>query len=913
MAQAPIKKPLHKRWTVWLLVILVLYTLLGFLVLPWWLERALPDQLEQRMGWSASVAEVKANPYAMSVSVQGLAASDGEQQPVLRFDRLHLDLGFLQLFRGVVALETIDLDQPYLRVDLLEDYGINLLRDWQTNNPGPAQSEPAQDGGDSEPVKLYFGRISLNEGEVLLRDFSKEEEARFEIQSLDLVLNDLTTFPSGNGSGYRFDAALGEQSLAWEGQLSLVPFESSGRLRIENLAASTIGHFAAPYLPYQLREGRLTLESDYRIATRGGLLLETADGRITVSDLAMATGAEAESPDLTLASLVADSIQFSFGDRQLAVGEVSLQGLDGRVARAADGSLNLMRPLADDSGNQDPEQDASDQAGGSDQPFRWSVARVSVDQSRVQWQDAVPAQDTSLEFSEIQLSLEGLSHELADPVSYDAGLAVAGGRVSGSGQMTLSPFTLEAGVSAQTLSLAAAEGYLKELANLDVKTGQLSLDGDLDLDGQTDPLTGTFSGSGEVADLAVTLPGQQGQLLSWQSVRLEPIEYNLAPARLEIGTVSLVAPKAIIEREPSGALNIARVLGDGQANDSGGQSDAGSEGEDSGKFIFRVGEVLLEQGAVNYTDRSLDRAFAIRLHQLSGSVTGLSNVTPQQGQVNLTGKVAEAGDLAVDGTLAALGSEEPSSLNVTLKQLSLPTLSPYFARYLGYTVDGGKLGLDLDYQLRGTQLSGTNQIVLDRLELGQSVASEQAVDAPVKLGLALLRGSGGRIDISIPIDGDLEDPNFQIGGVVMGAFANLVIKAATSPFSMLGSIADLAGLTGPELGAIGFQPGTVELGEGETKKLEALSEALKQRPGLVLDIRGAVAPAVDGPVLSDNGEVPKDALEELATRRGERLQGELQRTYGVDGGQLFLRDPLLDANLAEGGELVRVPFELQAR
>ena len=913
MAQAPLRKPLHKRWTVWLLVILALYTLLGFQVLPWWLERALPQQLEQRLGWSASVEEVTANPYAMSVTVRGLDASDG-QEPVLRLQRLHLDLGFLQLFRGLVALETIDLDQPYLRVDLLEDYGINLLRDWRAHNPRPeGEPQPAQSGSEGEPARLYFGRISLNQGEVLLRDFSKAEEASFEIRSLDLVLNDLATFPNENGSGYRFNATLGEQSLAWEGQLNLVPFSSSGRLRLENLAATTIGHFAAPYLPYELRQGRLTVASDYRTNTRDGLTLETSNGRIEISDLAVATGSEeGDTPDLALAALVADSIGFSLSRRELGVGEVSLQGLDARVQRAGDGSLNLLRPFADDdqtgeTGKADGEPDT-----GADQPFRWSVARVGLEQSRVQWQDAVPEQAISLDLSEIQLNVEGLSHELAEPVRYDASLVAAGGRLSGSGQLTLSPFTLEAGVSAQALSLAAAEGYLKELAALDVKAGQLTLDGDLDLDGQTEPLTGTFSGRGELTGVALARTGEDRNLVSWQSVRLEPIEYNLAPARLEIGSIALASPEVRLERSQSGALNLIEVLaGDDPDDPQGADSDRG--GEDGDGFIFRVGEVVLQQGTVNYTDRSLERRFATRLHQLSGSMTGLSNVTPQKGRVNLSGRVAEAGDLTVEGNLAALGSDQTSTLDVDLDQLSLPLLSPYFARYLGYTVDGGKLALALDYRLEGTQLSGTNHIVLDRLELGQSVASEQAVDAPIKLGLALLRGSGGQIELDIPIDGDLEDPNFQIGGVVLGAFANLVIKAATSPFSVLGSIADLTGLTGPELSAIGFRPGSAELGEGEARKLEALSQALNQRPGLVLDIRGAVAPVLDGPELAAQGGALEEALDQLAADRGETLQRQLTETYDVDSSQLYLRDPIRDAGLGEDAELVRVPVALQAR
>lgn len=295
-------------------------------------------------------------------------------------------------------------------------------------------------------------------------------------------------------------------------------------------------------------------------------------------------------------------------------------------------------------------------------------------------------------------------------------------------------------------------------------------------------------------------------------------------------------------------------------------------------------------------------------------------------------------DLDFEGTIGTLGTEDVSDLRLIMQDLSLPALSPYFGRYLGYGVDSGKLNLNLDYEIAGSRIDASNLVVMDRLELGSAIASDDAVNAPVKLGLALLRDSKGVIEVDLPISGDLSDPDFSVGKVVMRAFVNLLAKAAASPFSMLGSIAELAGLSGEELSKVSFVPGSIQLAEGEAEKLAALADALLERPDLLLNIRGNVEPQADGLALlrddlTAGGEqelseeewqeareaylagersLAPEALSNLASSRGVTLRNVLQQTHGVPADQLFLLDPARNAEVGGEGNVI-VAFNLDVR
>ncbi|MGM0768175.1 MAG: DUF748 domain-containing protein [Pseudomonadota bacterium] len=938
VAKTKTAKPVYRKIWFWLVVLVVLYALAGFLLLPWWLERMLPQQLEQRMGWQAQIEDIRTNPFRLSVDARALTADDPSGEKVLGFDRLYVNVGFLRLFTGVIELQSIELEEPFIRVDLLEDYSVNFARDWQQAN----RDQPADDSTDdsSSPPSLYFEALTVSGGELLFRDFSQSEAATFSIEPLDLRLNDLATWQrEDDQSSYYLQAALGDQTIEWEGELSINPVYSRGNLRIADLDHATVRHFIKPYVPYDLRGGNATLSTDYELRSSDQLFLTTSAGVLELENLELSPDAEREEAALTTGRMAVDEIRFGLSRRTAEVGVVTVEALDLAVERDAAGDIDWLLPWQ--SGDQDTD-DASDpdsDAGG--QPFQWSVAGVEISDSRIRWRDQQPEVPVEVEAGDLSLTLGRLSEELEEPVDYRLQASLTEeGSLGLQGQVTPRPFTLEAGVNGSTIDLAVFGPYIRQLANLEVRSGRLTLDGNLDLDGQQDPLTGTFNGTGELTALDVTLPGSDEPLIDWQTLRLEPVAYNVHPARLEIGTVTLSEPSINVVRENDGLHNLERIIRASDDNDDSGASEASSDGDNNAEpdFIFRIEQFLLENGEVSYTDRALEPAFTTTVESLKGTVSGIANVTPQQGKVSVSGLVNGSSELNLEGSLGTLGTDDVSQLTLAMKGASLPRLSPYFGRYLGYGVDSGKLDVDMNYEITGSRIDASNLIVMDRLELGQQVTSEEAVNVPVRLGLALLRDSEGIIEINLPISGDLDDPDFSVGKVVMRAFVNVLSKAASSPFSVLGSVAELAGLSGEQLSEIRFLAGKVELAEGERDKLDALAGALRERPALLLNIRGSVAPEADGlallrqrlteqrggslsddewaqareAYLAGDRSLPPEALGNLASSRGTWLRQQLLEDYGVDSGQLFLRDPERDAKADDQG-LVAVRFALDAR
>ncbi|WP_328186400.1 DUF748 domain-containing protein [Marinobacter sp. OP 3.4] len=919
MTETAQRKPAYRRWWFWLLVLGLVYLVTGFGLIPLYLSSALPERLQQHLGWTAEFDEVGFNPFTFSFSVQELSATDPEGERVLAAEELQLNLGLIDLIRGTIHVEHLELDNPFLRVDLLEGNRLNLIEDWR--NQQQAGDDPSGDEGAEQPLPYHvvLDEALINGGRLRFRDFTNGASGKSReivVESLGLTLSDVTSREreEQEPGEYTVQAVMGEQVLDWNGTINLVPLWSNGRLSLSNVSAETLQQWLGRHLPWSLQDGRLSLSTAFQFAYDDqGAALATRNGQVTARRLALA---DPDKPEEILASagnLTLEGVAFNLEGPELVVSMIEGEELHLNAIMDQEGQLNLTRPLQDMGGDED---DGSRPGLG----FRWSVGNLALSNSTVDWRDNRPPSPVEATLQDVELNLGAMTEQLEEPISYQLRAALAGGgSASANGQFTLHPLTFEGGVNLDQVVLAPFNGYVQQVSQLQINDGTLNLAGNIDIDVQDDPLTGTFSGRASISHFNGQLPDEDEPVVVWRELRLDPVEYNFAPARLEIGSVTVSEPELNVINYRDRPHNVTRLLqpvipdngaaveGDAAADDD----DAPNEG-----LIFRLGQLELASAEIRYTDHIPQPTFRGRVHDLEASVSNLSNITPQEGQFNVRATVDDSGKLQADGTIATLGTDNPSRLSVTVDGLSMPVLNPYFAFYLGYRVDGGKLSSDGNYTLRGTRLESDTTLTLDRLDLGEATQSDSSVTAPVRLGLTLLRDDDNRITLDLPVNGNLADPEFDLGPVMMRTFRSVLVKTAMSPFSLLGSVVDLAGFSPEELGEVAFLPGETTLVMGEYTKMETVARALKSRDGLVLAIRGKAIESVDLPVLEsglEEGEtLPEQSLSNLASQRGKTLKSLLVEEYDVPPEQIFLKAQEVLPGEGEAGQ-VAIEFQLEAR
>jgi hypothetical protein len=357
----------------------------------------------------------------------------------------------------------------------------------------------------------------------------------------------------------------------------------------------------------------------------------------------------------------------------------------------------------------------------------------------------------------------------------------------------------------------------------------------------------TFKGDASL-DGFRTVDGLGDDLLKWDSIQVNGIQANLNPPTVNIRQIAVDNLYANLVIETNHTINLMNVLRLTGTNPPARQvapdkaAAAAAPASKSALPAIAIDEVVITNTTANFTDRSFSPAVNLAIQQVNGSLAGLSTEQLRHATLDLHAQAEGIGPAHIYGTLNPFSPSLTNDVTISLQGMDLTPASPYVVKYAGYELAEGKLNLDLAYQLVGRKLSSKNVITLDQFTFGQKVPGPDATHLPVRLAVALLKDSSGKIVLDVPVQGSLDDPKFRIGKVVMRVIVNILEKVATSPFSLLGAV---FGGGGEELSYQDFAPGHTELSPDDLKKLDSLGKALTARPALELEISGSVNPQSD--------------------------------------------------------------------
>jgi hypothetical protein len=286
---------------------------------------------------------------------------------------------------------------------------------------------------------------------------------------------------------------------------------------------------------------------------------------------------------------------------------------------------------------------------------------------------------------------------------------------------------------------------------------------------------------------------------------------------------------------------------------------------------IEVGLVRVEKGEMDFSDLSLLPNFIAGIKELDGTIKGLSGRQDARAAVDMAGQVGPQEPVKIDGQVNYFAARSFTDVKMTFRNLEMTTLSPYSGKFGGYRINQGKLNVDLHYNIDAERLNADHRVVITHLQLGEKVASADAVKLPVRLIVALLKDKNGVIDVPIQIKGSLDDPQFQVWPVIWQVVRNLMGKIAEAPFKLLGGLLG-GGAGGDDLQYVDFAPGSATLDAAGRQKVAAVAKAMAERPAVNLEAPMAVDPAIDKPALAEarfNAELAAAAVGQAGNAAAE--------------------------------------------
>jgi len=866
-----------------------LYAMVGFLLLPYLIEAYGIPAASERLKHPVVVREVAFNPFTLALRLNGLEVREIDQTPIMGFEEFVVNLRATTLFFQTLAFDEIRLVMPFVAAKVNREGKLNVLALVPpSDEAAPAQPAPVESKR-MMPVEIEL--FEINKGIVEFMDESKLKPVSMDIVPIHVALRNFSTI-RGSDNAYAFTAEIGKgEALAWEGTVSLEPLESDGKVRLSGVKVHTLYQAVQDLFQFNVQEGVIELSASYHVDMRGQAPRVTVkDGRLAIRDLAIG---ERGFPDPLAAIPVFDieGVQFDLEKQSVQVGAVRSSGAHLKAWMNPGGVLNvqsLMTPGAGGGSQTETPAKIEVKQDASARPWSVSIGAIELRNYGAAFEDHTLARPGYVDVEKLDVTVKDVQIPFKKPLPVELSLTLnQTGLIALRGQVAVEPMTADLDVTLKEIGIRPFQPYFDRFVNMDVRDGAVDLIGRVHYakDHPKRPLL-RFQGNLAVNRLSVTDRMDFQEVIAWKSLAVNRLVLDVEPTAVRIAEVSWQEPTVQAVMETDGRLNLSKLLVSSSSDEAPTEPKEDDGLKPAAKSVpptVIVDQVKLVKAAATFRDLSIEPPVRTGLTDFGGTIKGLSSKQIKKADVDLAGLVDKAAPLKIAGKINPLSEDAFTDLVITLGGMDVTPAGSYSGKYAGYGLSKGKLSLDLKYRVSQKLLEAENLVSVDQLTFGRKVESPDATSLPVPLLVALLQDRKGLIEIDLPIRGDLNDPDFKYGKVVISTLLNVLGKIAMSPFSLLGKLAPGGG-SGEDLQFIEFQPGSAVLVADEAKKLEVLEQALNERVGLRLDIKGTADAVLDQAALRSRKLT--DRLVMMKRREQGKAAGE--EALSVEDEQRFI-------------------------
>ena len=458
--------------------------------------------------------------------------------------------------------------------------------------------------------------------------------------------------------------------------------------------------------------------------------------------------------------------------------------------------------------------------------FKFDIKNINVNNASIALTHLFEGEKIAHKFDNLFVKIANLSSDFSKP--FDAKVDMKSSQklnLDLTSKIKLEPLDITAKTKIEDKNLPKYFAYAKPFLEADLSRGEMSTNAELHYakDIKADAKL-------SVKDIRLDDKNKE-KLIAFKSLDVDKI--SLFKNNLEITGVALNSPfiKAHLSKERE--FNLSKIVKEDKRK---AQSEQKTESKKvaikkDDELNFSIKNFSLNNGEVDFSDASLFMPFATKISNLNGKLTDIDKKRPSSGEFK--GTVGKNGFSQITAKLFPFELKQNTDIKLDFKDIDLIDITPYSGQFLGYKIKKGKLNLNLNYSVVDSKLNGSNLINFDTLTLGEKVDSKDAVNLPLSLAISILSDQNNQINIDLPVEGNLDDPDFKYGGVIWAAVKKLFADITLAPFRFLGNA---LGLGGKDLSSIDFLAGSSELISSEAPKIADFIKLTTAKPMMKLSI-----------------------------------------------------------------------------
>ncbi|SFV58350.1 putative exported protein [hydrothermal vent metagenome] len=791
--------------------------------------------------YSFNSADINATTIKnLNLSLQRLRIipKDGYKD-VLNLDLLYVKDVEIKLFKQNVEVQKIGLKGLRVKAKRSKDKSIDWLSFIKINSNTNESGQEIDKNNTrketvSEPWNVLIQDLALEKIQLNFIDEAIQPSVTSSVNELNIYVQNLTL--SGKESmPYKLDIQVNND----------LKCSSEGKIIHQNLDMDSLtsckGFDVTHYGPYiQAFAKEVVLKHDLRLKSGVvGFVLQSkvkqvedtisfvvTDANISVENFLLVKKSKREKL-IAFKNFNTTGVHLNTLTKSLKVKKVLLKELNVYAHRYKNKSLNLDNLLV-------PKKVKTVVKSSKEEPYHLVLGEFFLSNSSLTFKDSSLQKTKKQKIDRLHLHVYNLDSKKRSWSTYRGGLRLnKKGNLYVNGKVCHTPLKQIGRFELKDLNLQFLNDYLQESSYLNVGEGKLSFKGKSSYAPSLSSPDLQVSSSFELNSLTLNDVRKDSPLLVLDKLQTKSITLELSPNRLYIDEVNIENFYVEAKIDENKTINFAKLAKTKEETTEVVEEKVKLEESDKNVFPIKILKVNISSGSAKFSDYSIPIKFSTYIHNLDGVIYAISNIESETTYINIAGDVDEYGSAKLEGSIEGSNPKSYTDLNLNFQNLELNSLSGYSASFAGHEIDSGKLYLDLGYDILNSELKGSNNIMMKNVVLGNEVEDENVTVLPIGFVLGLLEDSDGVIDIKMPIEGNVDEPDFKYGTLVLKTIGGLISKAVMSPFKFLGAA---MGIDAEKLEYIYFEPGTSIVTPPEREKLDQISKMMLKKPKISLKL-----------------------------------------------------------------------------
>jgi hypothetical protein len=801
------KKPLYKSIPFWIVVLLLLYSALGFFAIPYFAKKHAKDFVINELNSTLTINQLTFNPFNFSSTATGIKLTDNDSTLWFSADKITINLNLWGSLFNNPSIDQLSVNNPFYKV-ITENINNEFSVKYPKLNPSDAKQTP------QEEFILDVTKISVTKGAIEYNDQSGDKHFNLNLKELNFNHQLFTTKDTDSQFDLSFKTHNDDESHL-SGLLNFAQLKLNANWELKNWTTATVFNFISDEdnLFYGLNN------QSGLISGNGSVAYNHSDNnkqaKITIDQLNLSDFKTTHDTDqhLDINKIYLSKAVIDLTNETINLDKIETEGALVDLTFRKDNSI--IWPVIQKDNKRTSSVESQSSWSFKLKQLHNTNAIIIVKKS---FNETILSNTIKL----LTMTVDNISSDSSQTIELQADINLdESGKIKINSTIVSEPLVINSTIKAQAIDLSKFKAWIPSDLKLEINNGFLSIQQDLII---TDDISS--QGSIQVEEIEL-FDKNKMPFLAIKKLDLEQFKLDSNNKIIKLNNIKLDQAQGMVLISADKQLNLSEIIETSTTTNK-------EHKEKADDWKIEIDKIELLDAKTSFIDKSIKPQYQTELSKLNGHIKGLSSANLSKAKVQLSGVIDSYGKVTIKGKINPLAEKAYTDLSIDINNLNLQNFNSYSSRYLGFPINRGQADFRLKYKLNQSILKGINNLTFKQLKFGNKTASKEAVNLPLKLAVTLLTDGKGIMKINMPVSGNIDDPDFSYGGLVFKAFFKLITGIVASPFKLLGKL--IPGGADLDLSGVQFQAGSALLQTGEEQKLKAMQQILSKKPNLNLEL-----------------------------------------------------------------------------